>query len=237
MCGATKSTNQAGGIVNTPPTLSAAADQRLNDLLPWYINGTLEPDQRAWIDQMIATHPAANAALEREKNLSMACATMLVPVVAQDVGLARLRSRIKADAANAPTPSVGSRQSSFLTSVLQWLTKPQFAAAMGVLVVAQAGSIAWLVSAPDHSEGISHTRSVGVVQVHTLRVSFRAGASEAEIRTALVGAAARIVGGPTQIGEYWVASDLTSLDEIRAALLKSNVVVSIEVDLAGPRGQ
>jgi anti-sigma factor RsiW len=223
--------------VNNPASLPAAEDQRLDDLLPSYVNGTLEPDQRAWVDQMIETYPEARTALEREKNLSIACATMLVPVVAQDVGLARLRARIRADALNVQTTSVDRRRSSSLTSVLQWFSRPQFATAMGVLVVAQAVSIAWLVSAPDPGDGISHTRSVGVAQVHTLRVSFRAGASEAEIRAALVGAAARIVGGPTQIGEYWVASDLTSLDEIRAALLKSNVVVSMEVDLAGPRGQ
>ena len=218
--------------------MSAADDQRLNELLPWYVNGTLEPDQRAWVDQMMAAHPAAFAAMTREKNLLVASETMLLPVIAQDLGLARLRSRVKADAVSLPTAPSRAARSSLWSNLQQWLARPQWATAMGVLVVAQAGVIGWLATATDrYDDGTSTTRSVGVTQVHTLRVSFRPGASELEIRAALVAAAARIVGGPTQIGEYWLASDLTSLDEIRAALLKSNVVASIEVDLAGPRGQ
>ncbi len=218
--------------------MSAAEDQRLTELLPWYVNGSLDAQGRAWVDQMVAVHPAAAAALARERHLSAASEAMLLPVIAQDLGLARLRSRIRADATNAVTASVRAARTSLWTRFQHGLSRPQWVSAMGVLVVAQAGLIAWLALTPDvTSEEVSATRSVGVTQVHTLRVSFRADASEREIRAALVGAAARIVGGPTQIGEYWVASDLSSLEEIRAALLKSNVITAIDVDLAGPRGR
>jgi hypothetical protein len=224
--------------MSSPSRLSPADEQRLHELLPWYVNGTLGSSQRKWVDDMIATYPDAATALTREKNLSSASETMLLPVIAQDLGLARLRSRIKADTYKTPTAAVPAERPSLWARLQQWLAQPQWTTAMGVLVLAQAGLIGWLATATGpHGDDGSTTRSVGVAQVHTLRVSFRPGASELEIRAALVASAARIVGGPTQIGEYWIASDLTSLDEIRAALLKSYVVVSMEVDLAGPRGQ
>jgi hypothetical protein len=221
----------------SPTPLSAADDQRLNELLPWYVNGTLDAERRAWVDQMAATSPMAAAALARERNLAAASEKMLLPVIAQDLGLARLRSLVRAEGSSSPTTSPSMSGPSWWAALQQWLARPQLATAMAALLVAQAGLIGWLATETDLGDQTSATRSVGVTQVHTLRVSFRSGTSEAEIRAAMVSAAARIVGGPTQMGEYWVASDLTSMEEIRAALLKSNVVASIEVDLAGPRGQ
>jgi hypothetical protein len=220
-----------------PSRLSAADEQRLNELLPWYVNGTLDDDAKGWVENIVANSKAAAAALAREKNLSTASESMLLPVIAQDLGLAQLRARIKVEARGASPARAPADETPLWNRVLQWLARPQWAMAMMALVVVQAGTIGWLTSNTDHDNADSATRSVGVAQVHTLRVSFRPGASEVEIRAALVNAAARIVGGPTQMGEYWVASDLTSLDEIRAALLKSNIVASMEVDLAGPRGQ
>jgi hypothetical protein len=52
-----------------------------------------------------------------------------------------------------------------------------------------------------------------------------------------MGAGARIVGGPTQLGEYWVASGSTSLEEIRRALQRAQITASMDIDTAGPRGR
>ncbi|MFM8900730.1 MAG: hypothetical protein ACKOF9_12405 [Burkholderiales bacterium] len=216
--------------------LSAADEQRLQQLLPWFVNGTLGAEERAWLERLVATYPEAATALACEKNMSAASESLL-PVIAQDLGLASLRSRVRADHLSQGKVTLPHQacDTSWWSRVQKWLTTPQWATAMAALVVVQASTIAWLSSSSE--EEVSTSRSVGVKEIHTLRVSFRAGTSEAEIRAALVSAGARIVGGPTQIGEYWLASDLTSLDEIRAALLKSNIVASMEVDLAGPRGQ
>lgn len=219
--------------------LSPEEELLLSERLPWYVNGTLDAAGRAWVDQLLAKSPAAAQRLARERALEAAAERMLVPVAAQDVGLASLLSRVRAErpvAGSKEQPAAGWRAA--WVAVQHWLTAPQWAAAMSLAVFAQAGVIAWLAFSDDHAaDGQSASRSVGVAEVRTLRVSFRPEASEADIRAALVAVAARIVGGPTQIGEYWVASDSASLEEIRAALLKSNVAATIEADLAGPRGR
>jgi outer membrane lipopolysaccharide assembly protein LptE/RlpB len=74
-----------------------------------------------------------------------------------------------------------------------------------------------------------------VLEARTLRVAFAPSTTELQLRKALTRAGARIVGGPTQLGEYWLASSSVSLDEIKASLIRSGVAQSITVDLAGPR--
>lgn len=75
------------------------------------------------------------------------------------------------------------------------------------------------------------------IEARTLRVVFVPSATEVQVRTALTGVGARIVGGPTQFGEYWLASSSASLDEIKAHLIRSGLTLSVEVDVVGPHGK
>jgi hypothetical protein len=60
--------------------------------------------------------------------------------------------------------------------------------------------------------------------------------TEAQVRGVLTAAGARIVGGPTQLGEYWIASDLLPADKVRSVLMESQLVQSMEDDRRGPPG-
>ncbi len=218
--------------------LTAQAAQLLEERLPWYVNGTLPEAERAWVEQLLATSPAAAQRLQREQALLRAVPEMLQPA-AQDVGLDRLMAQVRqqshpAAAATQRPPSRASWWQRASAGLQSLLAGPAWATGLAAVVVVQSGVMGWLAlsDAPD-----SGFRSIGVTEVRTLRVSFKPAFSEAQIRAALVRASARIVGGPTQVGEYWVASDLLSLDEIRASLSQSGVVATMETDLAGPRGQ
>jgi hypothetical protein len=221
--------------VTTAP-LTAQDEQLLEERLPWYVNGTLDPQARAWVDDQLARHPELQVRLQREWALQRTVQATAM-LAAPDVGLDRLMTRVELDAEIGPDARVRRSRVPPWARWLRVLSTPPIAGAMAVALVAQAGALVWLAAAQVHDDESVGMRSFGVTEARTLRVSFRPDASEARIRAALMGAGARIVGGPTQLGEYWVASGSTSLEEIRTALQRAQVTASMDIDTAGPRGR
>jgi hypothetical protein len=221
--------------VTTSP-LSAQDEQLLEERLPWYVNGTLDPVARAWVEDQLAQRPELQVRLQREWALQHTVRATAV-LAAPDIGLDRLMTRVELDAEIGPDARVRCPRVPPWARWLRVLSTPPIAGAMALALVAQAGALVWLTAAHVHDDESVGMRSFGVTQARTLRVSFRPDASEAQIRAALMGAGARIVGGPTQLGEYWVASGSTSLEEIRTALQRAQVTASMDIDTAGPRGR
>lgn len=195
---------------------SADDEKRFVALLPWYVNGTLDEPDRSWVESISkASNSAALLLAEHEA----------------------FCNAVQALARPQPLPQPTRWKTgwtSTLDSFRQWLSQPQWAVATACLVIGQVAIIGWQAASHDD---YSLYKSTPVSEARTLRVTFVASASESQIRAALTGARARIVGGPTQLGEYWVASGTLTLDELKAALLKSGIAERVEVDLSGPRGQ
>ena len=212
-----------------PDTLNPADRRRLLQALPWYLNGTLDAPERAWVEDTLRRSHWAAQAMAREQALLQSIAA---PQPADtDLGLQALLSRVRPTQQRAAAPPAAA---SWVQTVWAWLATPQLGAAMAAVVLAQALLIGWMVSAPPADTGM---RSTPVTEVRTLRVVFVPEVTEAQLRSALRSAGARVVGGPTAFGEYWLASDQLSLDEMKTLLLASGLTRSIDVDLAGPRGQ
>jgi len=210
-------------------------EERLFDeRLPWYVNGTLDDKAREWMESKLVASPACAWRLAREQALSKSVPNMLAPA-SQEIGLDRLLARVREDSRPATAPKIGWRN--VIAALQQWLAQPRLATAMALVVFVQAGLIGWLAALSTDTGGPSEVRSVGVTEVRTLRVRFVPSASEAQVRMALLNTGAHIVGGPTQLGEYWLASGMVSLEEIKASLLRSGLVASTEFDTFGPRGQ
>jgi hypothetical protein len=212
------------------PRLPPEDEKRLLDALPWYINGTLPESERQWVDALARTSDHAAMLLARERIVNEAVSGMLEPVP-EDVGLARLLARVHPappSPAKAAAPGLLGQLGSWLGS---W-TGPRMAGVMATVVAIQFGVIGWLASAPPTET--SETRGVTVTELRTLRVHFVDGATEKQLRSALLAASARIVAGPNQVGEYWLASSSVSVDEMRKILLDSGLTSSIEVDTQGP---
>jgi hypothetical protein len=220
----------------THPDVSIADELLLEERLPWYVNGTLDSESRKWVETLLETHPELQARLQRE--LTLKRTTLDVATAPEtDLGLDRLMARIRAD---GEIPSATSSTNLGSASARPWLSalyRPSLAGALAVCVVAQTGIIAWLLAVGPSDESGGGFRSLGVNELRTLRVSFRPQASESAIRAALVSSGARIVGGPTQLGEYWIASGSVSLEEMRSSLVRAQVTASMTVDFAGPRGR
>jgi len=198
----------------------------LEERLPWYVNGSLGPEERAWVDQMLARSPAEGARLERERALARTVVSGAA-VAAQDIGLERVRAAIRQ---SREKPATASRKGA--TGRWDWLFSPRLAVAMAAVIVVQGAGIAWLSTRGTTAD--DGLRSVPVTDMRTLRVRFVPGATEERIRTALQAAGARIVGGPNLVGEYWLASPMTSVEEMRSSLQASGLVGSMEADPLGP---
>ena len=226
--------------------LSSTDEDRFDELLPWYVNGTLDTKGRAWIEAQVEASPELAARLQDELGMASALrrATAQAIVTTPDEDEedhALLMARIRAERAQAEppgpmaAPARARRTPRAPAAWLAWALRPSLFAGMAAALCVQAGVIAWMVARPGQVVGTLHSEVV--TEMRTLRVTFKPQASETQIRTLLVGASARIVGGPTQLGEYWVASATRSLDDMRASLLRSGLVATIEVDHVGPQGQ
>lgn len=230
----------------SPPDLDDAQQDRLQSLLPWYVNNTLGSADRAWVDDMVVSSDMARRLLARE-SVFRSQAVMLSEMPQGDLGLSKLMSRVREQAGHAPaapqaqpahTAASRSRGADGIWPTLQgWLsslTQPRLVAAMAVVLAVQTTFIAWSGLGGPRVD-YDAERGAAVLQARTLRVRFREDISERELRQALVGAGARVVGGPNQFGEYWLASDLVSVQEIKDALLASGVTVQMELDTQGPK--
>ena len=219
---------------------SARDEDRFDELLPWYVNGTLDAAGRAWIETQAEASPKLAALLRAELGAASALRQATAQATAttpdeDDQDHVMLLARIRAERAHAAPPrrarQAPQAPAAWMTSAL----RPTLFAGMAAALCIQAGVIVWMAVRPGQVVGTLHSEVV--TEMRTLRVTFKPEASETQIRTLLVGASARIVGGPTQLGEYWVASATRSLDDMRASLLRSSLVATIEVDRVGPQGQ
>ena len=219
----------------------AAQDERQRFManLPWWLNRTLDVAESAWMEAAVQHWPWAAQAAERERRL---VSSLAAPEPADaELGLQALLAQVRSEGKiSAPAPRSSHRaapaaQPGWLQSWLGWLSGPRLGPALALVVLVQAGVIAMLrPGADDEGAGM---RSSPVTELRTLRVTPAAGVTEAQWRAALLNAGARVVGGPTQLGEYWLASDIRSLAEMQAQLQAAGVTTQIVIDTEGPRGR
>jgi hypothetical protein len=230
---------------------NAAHDERQRFManLPWWLNRTLDVAESAWMEAAVQRWPWAAQAAERERRL---VSSLAAPEPADaELGLQALLAQVRGEGrisapapAPTPTPTPAPRSShraapaaqpGWLQAWLGWLSGPRLGPALALVVLLQAGVIALVRSgAEDEGAGM---RSSPVTELRTLRVTPAPGVTEAQWRAALLNAGARVVGGPTQLGEYWLASDIRSLAEMQAQLQAAGVTTQIVIDTEGPRGR
>ena len=76
-----------------PDNLNPADRRRLLQALPWYLNGTLEAPERAWVEDTLRRSPWAAQAMAREQALLQSIAA---PQPADtDLGMQALLSRVR----------------------------------------------------------------------------------------------------------------------------------------------
>jgi len=204
--------------------------EKFDELLPFYVNETLDETDRAWVDAYLREHPKSVAELQWYRSLQD---TMKrdAPAVSAEIGLDKVMARIRAERApsRAPatrqTPSFGERLREFFSSITpQPLLRPALAGALAVVVV-QGIVIAGLATRPDEGSEIRATRPTVVDPGPFLKVNFKADAREADIRMLLVEIDGTLAGGPGQLGDWYVR-----IPEARIAAAADKVKASAIVD-------
>lgn len=209
---------------------------QLDELLPFYVNGTLQESERAWVDDALREHPKARAQLDWYRSLQERLRED-VPPVSGEIGMERALHRIRTEGP-MPQPARRVAQRSLLGRLGDWLgslvpqpmLRPAFAGALGVIAL-QAVLIAGLITQRDE-DGASELRAIqGSVaeQGPYLKLNFKADAREADIRLLLVEVQGSLAAGPGQLGDYYVRVPEPRLQAVMDKVKASPIVDGVAV--------
>jgi predicted nucleic acid-binding protein len=205
---------------------------RFDELLPFYVNGTLNADDRVWIEHYLREHPQAANELSWLRSVQTMTQEEVVPV-SSEVGLGRAMQRIRAErtqAAPVAATSFVERVRDWLASLLpQPMLKPALAGALAVIAL-QAVIITAMVGEREDTSLIRGVPPVGATEPPAfVKVNFRPDATEADIRMLLIDAQANIASGPGQLGDYYVRVSAWQVDAVTALLGASSIVEGVAV--------
>jgi hypothetical protein len=213
--------------------MNAVNASAFEEMLPFYVNGTLSAEDRAAVEAYLQAHPEAQSELRWFESLQ-AKVREDVPPVSSEVGLERAMQRIRAEgpapkgARPAAQPGFGERLRQFFASLVpQPVLKPALAAALAVVAV-QAVVIGNLVSERSDDSTTLRAMRPGTGPVEHgpyLKLNFKPDAREADIRLLLVQMQGSLAAGPGQLGDYYVR-----VPEAQAEALADKVKVSPIVD-------
>lgn len=171
--------------------LDSDEHRQAQELLPWFVNGTLEPDE----SRRVAAHLAQCSRCQGDAREQAALRTALpqdAPAGDVERSWAALRSRLAEPAVAAARPSRAPPRSA-------WRPGWRFAVALQAMVIVVLAAALAGVSSLD--EPYRTLGAPGAVDPDAL-VVFRPDATSAQMRDALRAADARIVGGPTATDAY-----------------------------------
>ena len=225
-------------------------EKRTEQLLAWYVNGTLVGPDRNHVEDALHRDPSALRHLNWESAVRTAIKTDPVYDVAADRGLAQVMQRIRADApAMAPAPrataaprrpatiAIHADPTDLFTRFREWINLSPGLALACTLVIMQSFVISQMWSS--HSEEIAYAESRAVQNATArgdtfIRIQFKANTVERQLSSMLRANSAEIVAGPTQLGEYYLLVKPKEAPQTLARMLTNPQVESAEIVNALP---
>ncbi len=166
-------------------------DQRLLELLPWYLNGTLEAAERGQVDALLLRSAEAREALQSLRELAAAVrqdelAANLRQPAPGELGWARLQRSLRQEAAT--------------TQRRDWW-KPGLAVAAALVVALQIG----ILARPDGTDSDWRLQSGGAAQQllsggYRVQLRFVEHAQWLQIRELLLEVDGLLIDGPSALG-------------------------------------
>jgi anti-sigma factor RsiW len=205
-----------GNVVPFDPAVHKVVDA----LLPWYVNGTLEPGEHAMVEQHLAHCIRCRGEIEWLRELCNACVK-----VDSDSGsstaFAKLRRHLD-ERSPAQGATGHSTTPARTTPWLRWALATQFAViavlAVALLRDAQPPAVYRTLAAPEMS----------AARKGALVIVFDPGTTEPAMRRVLRSAGASIVSGPTPQGAYILDVPDSRVEQARQALRNEHAVVLVE---------
>jgi hypothetical protein len=201
---------------------------RFDELLPFYVNGTLGAEDRAWIDSYLREQPLAENELRWLRAVQTTVQAEAVPASAE-VGLERVMQRIHGER-KAIAPADTHRVRDWFTRLLSPpVLRPMLAGAMAVVAL-QAVVITSLMSPRDDTSPIRTVPPGSAVEHGAyVKVNFKPDAREADIRMLMIDVQASLASGPGQLGDYYLRVQESQLAAVTARLGVSEIVDSVSV--------
>jgi anti-sigma-K factor RskA len=200
-------------------------DESLELLLPWYVNGTLEAEERRQVEAYLESNSDARDEVALLRELRQQVKDEKIEHSPGELGLQRLKREIKQAGAQ---PDGADRMTGRTVTVASFWRPLAVAACLAVVV--QAGVMVGLGGWPGSDVEIA-SGTAGLT-APVLQVTFEPGATEQEIRDVLQSAGASIADGPTALGVYnlrLVDAGTTTVDEALATLrARADVVTFAE---------
>jgi anti-sigma factor RsiW len=195
--------------------------EKVLSLLPFYVNGQINAQDRLFVEQALEANPA----LQKELAFLQSVAGHVresVQLVPESIGLGRVLARIEAE--TEKRSSFGSFFSTFLAG--SWMKPALAASVMGLCIQTwRAHDLSReVVQYRGQETQVTLGTQANVAYVH---VSFQPTASEAALRLLLAGSGAQIVAGPNLSGEYKLALPADQLERSQQSLLQSGLVISV----------
>lgn len=215
--------------------------ERVRELLPWHVRGTLPQDERSfmelWLAENLAQHPDIEAEMVWLKTTASQLQQLAQPEPAlAEAGLKALMQRIELDQ-EAQTAQGGNasvvHQTPLAERITGWVTAllgvrlPALALSLALVLVLQFGVIGALLFTEPASQvplGGSTPISAAPGQV-LLTVAFKPTVSESAMRGVLASAQLQIVAGPSALGLYTLAVARDHADTAILQLRQASAVV------------
>jgi hypothetical protein len=188
-------------------------NERFEELLPWYVNGSIGAEDRAFVEAYLEQHPEARGELEWYRSLQRRVQEN-APTVPATIGLAKAMRLIQGD-----RPTFAERFSAFFGN---FGMRPSYAMAALAVVAVQGGVILNLLdNARDDANEIRALHAVQVKEGPMLKISFAPDAKETDIRMLMVQVHGEFAGGPGQLGDYYLrvpaGSESVALARVQSA--------------------
>jgi hypothetical protein len=175
---------------------TTGAERSIDELLPWYVNGTLNAEDRAWVENYLRENPQAQSELEWYRSLSQRM-QQNAPVVPATIGLGRALTLIRGD-----RPTIAERLTAFFGFAN---LRPALALAGLAIIAVQGGVILQMHNAnEDDASELRSLKATVAKEGPMLKINFAPDAKEADIRHLLMSVQGRLAGGPGQLGDYFV---------------------------------
>jgi anti-sigma factor RsiW len=192
--------------------MATETNDHVSELLPWYANGTLAPDQRSAIDRHLAACARCRAELDWLRQLGTHVQASRAPAEG-DLGLARFLDGIARDSNVVPLRR---------PQRPRWVA-PAFALAASLLV-AQTVTIGVLLK--DREAVLETLAGPAAASGTLLQVTFAPHATQAQISALLAAVEARIVDGPGALGVYTLSVAPAGADTAIRELEKAKETVA-----------
>lgn len=210
-----------------PDSATTMRHRQAWELLPWYVNGSLDGDELERFEAHLAGCEVCRSELVVEERWAREIRASEELVYSPDRAFAELRGRLagserdRAGASRAEGSRLGRlwrRAGGETSGALRFALLAQAAAIVALVAVL------WLEPAPAEFRTVSDPVAESAVEGAAVRVVFAEGATEVDLRELLLGVGARLVDGPSPHGVYTLEVPASRIEPAVESLRQNELV-------------